>query len=253
MNQANSPNKRDAIHLQRVFQHVDGRCVLSDINLRIPAGQVFFLLGPNGAGKTLMLHLLAGLHTPSSGRVAVLGEDWSRLSNSSRAALRKRIGMVFQNGSLLGDLTVLENILLPLRREPLTRNQLARRARLMMTRLHIDGLENLYPDALSGGMLKQVELARALIHQPELLIWDEVLDGLDWDAAQEVLNLVRNERTLREMSLILTSHRPKLITGLADRLGFLERGCLRFTGNFAEAVQAGADQQRLQTMLEGET
>ena len=242
-----------AVHLQQVFQHIDGRCLLSAIDLSIPSGQVFLLIGPNGAGKSLLLQLLAGLHPPSAGTAMVLGHDWAQLSGAARAAQRHRIGMVFQNGSLLGDLTVLENILLPLRRDALTRNEMGRRARLIMTRLHLDGLENLYPDALSGGTLKQVELARALIHQPELLILDEVLDGLDWEAAREVLTLLRNERTRRDMTLILTSHQPGLIHDLSDQIGVLDRGRLRFSGSVDEVHRAAANHRWLQMLLEGGT
>ena len=168
-------------------------------------------------------------------------------------ALRRRIGVVFQGGSLIGDLSVLENILLPLRRDALTHTEMARRARLVMTRLHLDGLENLYPEALSGGRLKQVELARALIHRPDLLLWDEVLDGIDWDSAREVLNLMRNERTLSDMTLILTSHRHSLLTSLADQVGILDQGRLRFTGTFEQVRQAAASHRRLQTLLEAGT
>jgi ABC-type transporter Mla maintaining outer membrane lipid asymmetry ATPase subunit MlaF len=237
------------VQLQQVFQHVDGRCVLSGIDLSIATGQVFLLIGPNGAGKSLLLQLLAGLHPPSAGSVTVLGHDWAQLSGTARRAQRRRIGMVFQGGSLLGDLTVLENILLPLRHEPLNDNEMVRRARLIMTRLHLDGLENAYPHSLSGGTLKQVELARALIHEPELLIWDEVLDGLDWDAAHEVLTLIDNERSRRDMTLILTSHQPGLIHDLSDQIGVLDRSQLRFDGNFDQLRDAAAGHLWLQSLL----
>ena len=89
-------NPIPAVHLQQVFQHVDGRCVLSGVDLHIPSGQVFLLIGPNGAGKSLLLQLLAGLHPPSAGSVTVLGRDWAHLSGDARRLQRQRIGMVFQ-------------------------------------------------------------------------------------------------------------------------------------------------------------
>ena len=241
--------KENAIHLQQVFQHIDGRCVLSNIALRIPRGRVFLLLGPNGAGKTLLMHLLTGLHQPSVGTIEILGQPINQLSATRRAALRRDIGMVFQHGSLIGDLNILDNILLPLRCEALQRSEMARRARLIMTRLHLDGMENLYPDALSGGLLKQVELARALIHRPQLLIWDEILDSVDAASAHEVLNLIKNERTLGNMTLILTSHRQSLMTELAEQIGILERGRLLFQGSPGQVLAASASQPRLHTLL----
>jgi len=239
----------NAVDLQQVFQHIDGHCVLSGIDLQVPAGQVFLLLGPNGAGKTLMLQLLSGLRQPSSGRVSVLGESFSGRSRGELKALRRRIGVVFQGGSLIGDLSVLENILLPLRQDGLRRAEMERRSRLVMTRLHLDGLENAYPHSLSGGTLRQVELARALIHRPELLIWDEVLDGVDWDSAQEVLNLMRNERSYNDMTVILTGHRRSLLTSLADRIGIIDQGRLRFIGSLQQVREAAAGHRRLQTLL----
>jgi len=236
--------------MQQVFQHIDGRCVLSAIDLDIAPGQVFLLLGPNGAGKSLLLHLLTGLHQPSAGHITVLGEDLASQSRRARLALRRRIGMVFQGGSLISDLNVLDNILLPLRHDALSDIEMARRARLIMTRLHLDGLENLYPGALSGGTLKQVELARALIHRPQLLIWDEVLDGVDQDSAQQVLKLMRNERTLGDMTVILTSRRHSHLSTLADHIGILDGGRLRCSGTLAQVRRATAAQQRLQTLLE---
>lgn len=238
-----------AVRLQRVFQHVNGRCVLSDINLSIPPGQVYLLLGPNGAGKTLLMHLLTGLHPPSVGEVEVLGQPINKLTPARRTALRRNIGMVFQHGSLIGDLNILDNILLPLRCEALPRKEMARRARLIMTRLHLDGMENLYPDSLSGGLLKQVELARALIHRPQLLIWDEILDSVDAASAREVLNLIKNERTLSNMTLILTSHRQSLMTELAEQVGILERGQLLYQGSPEQVLAASASQPHLHTLL----
>jgi len=243
------PPSADAVHLSGVFQHIDDRCVLSNIELRIPRGRVFLLLGPNGAGKTLLMHLLTGLHRPSVGDVSILGEPINQLSAARRATLRRHIGMVFQRGSLIGDLSILDNILLPLRCESLRRAEMARRARLIMTRLHLDGMENLYPDALSGGLLKRVELARALIHRPQLLIWDEILDGVDAASAHEVLNLIKNERTLGDMTLILTSHRQSLMTQLAEQVGILDQGRLIFNGSPAQVQAASSSHPRLNTLL----
>jgi ABC-type multidrug transport system ATPase subunit len=100
-------------------------------------------------------------------------------------------------------------------------------------------------------MLRQVELARAMIHQPQLLLWDEVLDGLDWDSAREIMELIDNERRLHDITLILTSHRHTrtLMQGMAHRIGILDRGRLLFNGTPDEVERAAADHRRLETLL----
>lgn len=240
-----------AVELDAVFQHVGGRCALEGIHLDVALGDSLALVGPNGAGKTLLLRLIAGLDAPTAGRIRVLGHDLAHLGRGERAALRAQLGMVFQGGSLLNGLTVAENILLPLRDSGLSREAMWRATRLAMMQLRLDGLENRYPYQLSGGLVRQIELARALIHRPQLLLWDEVVDGLDLAASLELEGLLREHRSQHAMTVITTSHlADRALRGVA-RVAILEAGRLIFTGTPEEARAAREHDLSLRYILDG--
>lgn len=209
------------------------------------------LVGLNGAGKSLLTRLVLGLDAPSAGSVEVLGQDLSRLSEAGLQRLRGQIGAVLQRGSLVEDLTVLENLLLPLRDAPMSRDQMARAARLTLTQLELDGLENHLPRALSLGLRRRVELARALIHKPALLVWDGLGDGLDAATLRDTLAVLRAQRGVRELALLATDNRPELYAQADDRVAVLDRGRLLFDGTHAELQAAARERLELRYVLEG--
>jgi len=219
------------IKLENIFQHIGGRCVLEDISLCIEAGESFALLGPNGAGKTLLLRLIMGLDRPSAGRIEVLGRDLTHASPAEMIRLRRSVGMVMQGGSLLNGLSVIENLILPLRASGLSTDRMQRTARLIMTQLRLDGLENMRPYELSGGLSRKVELARALICRPLLLLWDELLDGLDPASVGEIKEHLQREKKTYNMTLIFSTHQTGGALTIAHRIGVLESGRLLFTGS----------------------
>ena len=236
---------------KNVFQHVNGRCVLDDINMSVEQGESFALLGPNGAGKTLLLRLIMGLDFPSAGRIEVLGREFSSLTHAELWQLRRSIGMVIQSGALLNGLTVLENLILPLRNSGDSVARMRRSARLIMTQLRLDGMENLRPNELSGGVMRKVELARALICKPALLLWDELMDGLDPVSALEILNHLQREKANNNMTFIFTTHQSGGAVLSASRIGVLDNGRLLFEGSHEQLVRAKAEQLELRYTLEG--
>mgnify|MGYP001810559203 CR=1 FL=1 len=240
-----------ALELEGVYQHVNGHMALRDIRLALSEGDWLLIVGPNGAGKSLLMRLILGLDRPSAGTVRVLGQDLERLGGRAMHHLRRRIGAVLQGGSLLASATVLENLLLPLRDAPMSRHEMARAARLAMTLLQLDGLENHRPRALSLGQQRLVELARALIHQPRLLVWDGFSDGLDPVAIRETLAMLGKLRENRKLTLIVTDNRPDVLTDTAHRIAVLDRGRLLFDGPAAELEPAGATRLELRSALWG--
>ena len=240
-----------ALSLDGVYQHVGGRMALNDICLNLPEGAWLLICGPNGAGKSLLTRLILGLDRPSAGTIQVLGHDLARLGGSAMKRLRREMGAVLQRGSLLTDHAVLENLLLPLRDAPMTRNDMARAARLVMTLLGLDGLENHLPRALSLGQQRRVELARALIHRPRLLIWDGLSDGLDPTAARETLAVLRGLRENQRLTLIATDNVPDALAGTADRVAVLDRGRLLFDGAVTDLEAASARRFELRAVLRG--
>ncbi len=240
-----------ALSLDGVYQHVGGRMALNDICLNLPEGAWLLICGPNGAGKSLLTRLILGLDRPSAGTIQVLGHDLARLRGGAMKRLRREIGAVLQRGSLLTDHAVLENLLLPLRDAPMTRNDMARAARLVMTLLGLDGLENHLPRALSLGQQRRVELARALIHRPRLLIWDGLSDGLDPTAARDTLAVLRGLRENQRLTLIATDNVPDALAGTAARVAVLDRGRLLFEGAVTDLEAASARRFELRAVLRG--
>ncbi|MCO5762871.1 MAG: ATP-binding cassette domain-containing protein [Gammaproteobacteria bacterium] len=240
-----------ALSLDGVFQHVTGRLAIQGLSLDLPEGEWLLICGPNGAGKTLLSRLVLGLDRPSAGRVQVLGRDLAQLDGRGLARLRREVGAVLQRGSLLADYSVLANILLPLRQTPLTRGEMARAARLVMTLLGLDGLENHPPQALSLGQQRRVELARALIRRPRLLVWDGLSDGLDPTVAREILAVLDSLRGGQPMALIATDNTPDALGDIPARVGVLNRGRLLFQGTPAALAAASTGDLELRTALGG--
>ncbi len=228
-----------ALQLTGVYQHVNGQQALVDVDLSLAPGEWLLITGPNGAGKSLLVRLILGLDRPSAGTIRVLGQHLDRLDGGALRAHRHEVGAVLQGGSLLASASVIENLLLPLRATPMSRAAMARAARLVMTLLKLDGLENHPPRALSLGQRRQVELARALIHQPRLLVWDGFSDGLDTAAIGETLDVLGNLRENRALTLIATDNRPEILAGVEHRIAVLNRGRMLFDGT-PEALQAAA-------------
>jgi ABC-type multidrug transport system ATPase subunit len=165
--------------------------------------------------------------------------------------LRRELGAVLQGGSLLGGMSVLENLLLPLRASPLTRGEMARAARLVMTQLQLDGLENHLPRSLSLGQRRRVELARALIHKPSLLVCDGLTDGLDPPGTSEVANLLREQQEGRNLTLITTANRPGLTVRDTDRIAVMSQGRILFCGTLPGLETAAAERLELRYLLGG--
>jgi len=246
-----APPASPALELTGVFQHVQGHAALADIDLRLQVGEWLLVAGPNGAGKSLLTRLVLGLDEPSAGTIRVLGEPIQGLDWRAMTRLRGRLGAVLQGGSLLEGMNVIENLLLPVRDLPGGRRRLAREARLVMALLRLDGLENHRPRSLSVGQRRRVELGRALIHKPELLVWDGLTDGLDPAAARDTLQVLREQRETRQLTLIATDNDPDVLGDTCDRIAVLERGRLVFNGTPNDLVRALPERLDLRYLLHG--
>ncbi|KAA6182912.1 ATP-binding cassette domain-containing protein [Thiohalocapsa marina] len=246
-----APISESAVQLTDVFQHVGSHCALDGVSLRVQCGEVLLLVGPNGAGKTLLTRLMAGLDRPSAGAVRLFGQDLAELDEAAMTALRRRVGVVMQRGSLLDGLTVLENLLLPLRTLPMDREAMARAARLVMTQLLLDGMENHQPRSLSLGQRRRVELARALIHQPRLLLWDGLTDGLDPASVRDIFAILRLQQELRGLAVIATDNGVMQGLGESARIVVLDRGRILFEGDQDTLRQALPERIDLRYVIEG--
>ena len=168
------------IRAEHITKSFDGRVVLDDISIEFLTGKTNLIIGRSGSGKTVLLKTLVGLHEPDSGDVWYDDTNFTRLDFRERRAIRKDIGMIFQGGALLDSSTVVENVKLPL---DLFTSQSERekmeRVNFCLQRVRLDGANELYPAELSGGMIKRVAIARAIVMNPRYLFCDEPNSGLD--------------------------------------------------------------------------
>ena len=190
-------------------------------------GSLTEIIGRSGSGKTTFINMLAGLVTPSSGKVMLDGHDLYSLSDKESGQLRNScIGMIPQGNSALNALTVLENILVPVRMydRPLTEREYKERALKLMTRLGINELADVFPSELSGGELRRMAIVRALIGDPLIIIADEPTGDLDDRATEEVMTLLREQKE-RGASLLVVTH-DKDVKVYADRVFRMDGGTL---------------------------
>jgi phospholipid/cholesterol/gamma-HCH transport system ATP-binding protein len=195
------------VDVRDVSYSIGGRSIFSDLTLQARRGRITGIMGPSGTGKTTLLRLITAQTLPDKGQVLVWGRDVATLRSAEVYAMRQRMGMLFQNGALLTDFDVFENVAFPLREhtdltEPLIRE-------LVLTKLHAVGLRGaaeLMPAELSGGMARRVALARAIVMDPELLIYDEPFVGLDPIALGVILRLIQKMNEVLGLTSIVVSH-----------------------------------------------
>jgi len=201
------------------------RPVFTGLDMDIPRGRITAVMGPSGTGKTTLLRLITGQVRADSGSVMVAGEELRGMRRAALYVLRRRMGMLFQNGALLTDLSVFENVAFPLREHTDLPERLIRQ--LVLTKLQAVGLRGaaeLMPAELSGGMSRRVALARAIVMDPEILIYDEPFVGLDPISLGVILRLIRRLNDALGITSIVVSHDVQEISTVADVVFLLSGG-----------------------------
>lgn len=212
-----------------------GQTIFDQLDLEIPHGKVTAILGPSGTGKTTLLRAIGGQLRADSGSVEVFGEPVERLGGKALAAMRRRIGMLFQHGALFTDLTVFENVAFPLREQTdLSGTLLRDHVLLKLEAVGLRGAASKYPRELSGGMSRRVALARAVVLDPELLMYDEPFAGQDPISMAVLLDLIRRLNDALDLTSIVVTHDIVEAKKLADRLYVLSQGRLLAQGSAAD-------------------
>ncbi len=226
---------QDIATLRGVHYSVDTKEVFRGLDIAIERGKVTAIMGPSGTGKTTLLRLITGQIAPDAGEVVVDGQSVPRLKRRELYALRRRMGMLFQNGALLTDLDVFENVAFPLREHARLPERLVRN--IVLTKLHAVGLRGaaaMLPQQLSGGMGRRVAVARAIVMDPDILIYDEPFAGLDPISMGVVMRLIRSLNDALGISSIVVTHDVREISQIADASYILSDGQVVASGTPAE-------------------
>lgn len=237
--------QRNLIEVRDLSKRFANRAVLHDVNLNVKEGEALILLGRSGAGKTTLLRCLNLLETPSSGIITLSGSrifgDGARMSSSDLVALRRGLGMVFQNFGLFPHLTALENITLPLiRGAQLGSDEAIDRAMSSLVDVGLSAHAFNMPDSLSGGQQQRVAVARALALRPAALLFDEPTSALDVETTAELVRVLNALKRIA-MTMVIVTHDIDFALDVADRICFMKDGVIRATGTPSELVHSSDD------------
>lgn len=209
------------------------RRVLDEVNLDIETGEFFVMLGKSGSGKSTLLNLVSGIDKPDGGEVWIGDTHITRLDERQQTLFRRdHIGIVFQFFNLIPTLTVLENITLPLELRGEARGMAESRAQTLLERVGLENRMNAFPDELSGGEQQRIAIARALVHEPMLVLADEPTGNLDEDTGSVVLQLLLDLTQRVGKTLLMATHNPEIVP-FADRVCRIQEGKLWITEGLA--------------------
>ncbi|MHA3051988.1 methionine ABC transporter ATP-binding protein [Acinetobacter sp. ANC 4640] len=204
---------------------------LKDIQLDIPQGHIFGIIGKSGAGKSSLIRSLNGLEQPSSGQILIHQQDLTQLKHAELIQLRQKIGMIFQHFNLMSAKTVRENVALPLKIAGVAKAEISSRVDHVLALVGLSEKAEHYPAQLSGGQKQRVGIARALVHQPEILLCDEATSALDPESTATILALLKKINQELGITIVLITHEMQVIRDICDEVVVIDHG---------EIVESGA-------------
>lgn len=220
------------IRIENVYKSFDDKKVLDGVNLTIKRGENFLIIGRSGAGKTVLLKNIIGLLRPDSGQVVIKDTDITKLNKKDLEKVRLQFGLVFQSSALFDFLTVAENVGFFLHQHTdLKRKEIHERVSHTLHLVGLEGIEDEYPYQLSGGMKKRVAIARAIVYNPDIIIYDEPTTGIDPIAVDKIVSLIEDLHHRLSITSLVVTHDLEVGLRLADRLAFLLGGKIIFEGD----------------------
>jgi len=249
-----TPNGETLVSIRDLHFSRGSKHIFRGLNVDIPRGKVTTIMGPSGTGKTTLLKMIGGQLKPAKGTITVDGLNVGKLNRSNLYELRKRLGMLFQSGALLTDLSVFENVAFPLREHTDLPDSLI--SHLVLMRLHAVGLRgarDLSPAELSGGMARRAALARALVFDPMMIMYDEPFTGQDPISMGVLLELIQTVNSALGLTSLIVSHDLEESLSISDYVVIISEGVVVETGTPAELKQSSSEwvQQFLQGKPDG--
>jgi phospholipid/cholesterol/gamma-HCH transport system ATP-binding protein len=242
MNNEQNNQRVSVVEIRKVKKSFGTQQVLRDINLDLYKGENLVVLGKSGTGKSVLIKCLVALMQPDEGEIRVLGQEVRSLKEKQLAELRKKIGFLFQSGALYDSMTVKQNLEFPLRRiiKGISEKEIRERTEKTLENVGLRDALNKMPSQLSGGMRKRIALARTIIVEPEIILYDEPTTGLDPVTSDEISQLINEVQKKYHTSSIVITHDMPCAKTIADRVIVLKEGEV-FEEGTLEEIQASQD------------
>ncbi len=225
------------IQIENLYKSFEGLEVLKGVSLQVEKGEILALIGGSGHGKTVILKHVAGLMKPDRGRVYVDGRDVSDLRGDELEQLRSHLGFLFQSGALFSSLNVFDNVAFPLREKThLGEQEIREKVLNVLEQVGLRGAEDKYPAQISGGMIKRTALARSVVRNPEIMLFDEPTTGLDPVIAHTILDLIKSIHKDLAFTGIIVSHELSRVFQIVQKVAMLHDGVILFVGTPEEIM-----------------
>ncbi|HEY3389760.1 MAG TPA: ATP-binding cassette domain-containing protein [Prolixibacteraceae bacterium] len=236
LSQAGINSKNQVVEINSLKKSFGKQAVLKDVSLQLFNGENLVVLGKSGSGKSVLIKCIVGLLNFDSGTINVLGEDLSALKRERLGELRKKIGFLFQSGALYDSMTVKQNLEFPLRRirKNLTQKEIDEKVKEVLENVGLSDALNKMPSQLSGGMRKRISLARTIVVDPLIMLYDEPTTGLDPVTSDEISLLINDVQKKYKTSSIIITHDIECARKTADRVVMLQDGEVYLEGKLEE-------------------